>query len=129
MVFWHGDRGPIVMSIAILVALAAVSGFVLGQRRLRWFFMLPVAAVLAILSAFVLQNMGLEAPIGIPVIVVCLTLNQGAYVIGLLSGDGSGGRRNGTLPHQQADKLPGDGRDNDVRHEREWQYEAPVHRG
>jgi hypothetical protein len=118
-----------VIYIAILVVLSAVSGFVLGQRRLRWFWILAVGAVLAILAASVLQNMGLEAPVGIPVIVVCLMLNQGAYVIGLLAGDGDGGRRNGTLPQQQADKSPSDGGDNDVRHQREWQYEAPSHGG
>jgi hypothetical protein len=82
------------------VALAAVSGFLLGQSRVRWFVMLTLEAVLAILLAFILRNMGLEAAIEIPVIVACLTLYQGAYVLGLLAGDGDGGRRSGTLPQQ-----------------------------
>jgi hypothetical protein len=121
----------VVLYIVVLVALAAVVGFWLGQRRARWFVMLATGAVLAILSAFVLQSMGLEAPVGIPVIVVCLALNQGAYVVGLLAGDGDGdgGRRNGTLSQQQAYKSPSDGRNDDVRHKREWQYEAPSHGG
>jgi hypothetical protein len=122
------DRGLIVISISILVALAAVVGFLLGQRRARWFLMFAMGAVLAMLSALVLQNMGLEPAIGIPVIAACLTLYQGAYVLGLLAGDGDGGRRSGTLPQQQADKSPGDGRDDDVRHQCEWQYEAPFQR-
>jgi hypothetical protein len=114
-----------VISIAILVTLATVSGFVLGQRRLRWAMTLGVGAALAILSAAVLQSLGFEAPIGIPVIVACLTLNQGAYVIGLLMGNGEGGLRNRTLPQQQADESPSDGRN---PHEREWQADDAVNR-
>jgi hypothetical protein len=71
--------------------------------------MLTLEAVLAILLAFILRNMGLEAAIEIPVIVACLTLYQGAHVLGLLAGDGDGGRRSGTLPQQasqQAAKRP-----------------------
>jgi hypothetical protein len=117
--------GLIVISIAVLVALAAASGFLLGQRRTRWFVMLAVGALLAVLSAFVLQKMGLEAAIGIPVIVVSLTLYQGAYILGLLAGDGDGRRHDGSLSRQQGDKSPSDRPDDDVRHEREWQYESP----
>jgi hypothetical protein len=117
--------GPIVIAIAILVALAAVSGFLLGQRRLRWFAMLAVAALFAALSAWALQSMGVEAAIGIPVIVVSLTLYQGAYVLGLFVDDGDGGRRSGTLPHQDVDKSPSDDGNDDVGHKREWQYEGP----
>jgi hypothetical protein len=114
-----------VISIGILVALAAVSGFLLGQRRLRWFVMLAVGALLAVLSAWVLQNMGFEAAIGIPVIVACLALYQGAYVLGLLADDDDGGRRGGTLPRQEVDKSPSDDCDDDIGHKREWQYEGP----
>jgi hypothetical protein len=117
-----------VISIGILVALAAVSGFLLGQRRLRWFVMLAVGALLATLSAWVLQNMGFEAAIGIPVTVACLALYQGAYVLGLLADDGDGGRRNGTLPQQGVDNPPSNGRDDDVGHKREWQYDGPTER-
>jgi hypothetical protein len=110
-----------VISIGILVVLAAVSGFLLGQRRLRWFVMLAVGALFAILSAWVLQKTSFEAAIGIPVIVACLALYQGGYVLGLLADDGDGGRRSGTLSQQEADKPPSDGRDDDVGHKREWQ--------
>jgi hypothetical protein len=110
-----------VIAIAILVALAAVFGFLLGQRRWRWLAMLAVAAMLATLSAWVLQSTGVEAAIGIPVIVVSLALYQGAYVLGLFADDGDGGRRSGTLPQQDVDKAPSDGRDDDVGHKREWQ--------
>jgi hypothetical protein len=90
----NGAPGPIVISIAILVALATVSGFVLGERRLRWVVTLAVGIALAILSEVVQQSLGFEVLIGIPVVVACLTLNQGAYVIGLRMGDGEGGLRN-----------------------------------
>jgi hypothetical protein len=106
------------ISIVILVALATVSGFVLGRKRLRWVITLAVGIVLAILSAFVQQSLGFEAPIGIPVIVACLTLNQGAYVIGFLLGDGEGGLRSATRPQQKADESRSDARDG-ARHERE----------
>jgi hypothetical protein len=112
--------GPIVISIAILVALATVSGFMLGQRRLRWVITLAVGIALAILSAVVQQSLGFEAPIGIPVTVACLALNQGAYIIGFLMGDGEGGLRS-TLPQHQANESPSDLPNDDVRHEREWQ--------
>jgi hypothetical protein len=85
----------------ILVVLATVSGFVLGQKRLRWVVTLAAGVALAIFSAVVQQSLGFEAPIGIPVIVACLTLNQGAYVIGFLTGDGEGGLRSDTVPQQQ----------------------------
>jgi hypothetical protein len=114
-----------VIAIAILVALAAVAGFLLGQRRLRWFLMLAVAALLALLSAWVLQSAGVEAAIGIPVIVVSLTLYQGAYVLGLFADNGDGGRPSGTLPQQDVDKSPSDERDDDVGHKREWQHKDP----
>jgi hypothetical protein len=94
----------------------------LGQRRLRWVTTLAVGIALAILSAVVLRSLDFEAPIGIPVIVACLTLNQGDYVIGLLMGDGEGGLRSGTQP-QQADESRSDGYNDDPRHERECRSE------
>jgi hypothetical protein len=96
-----------VISIGILVALAAVSGFLLGQRRLRWFVMLAVGALLATLSAWVLQNMGFEAAIGIPVIVACLALYQGAYVLGLLADDGHSGSMRAQLSGAEPTGLVG----------------------
>jgi hypothetical protein len=114
-----------VIAIVILVALAAVSGFLLGQKRLRWIVMLAVAALLALLSAWVLQSTGVEAAIGIPVIVVSLTLYQGAYVLGLFADDDDGGQHSRTLPQQDVDKSPSDERDDDIGHKREWQYEGP----
>jgi hypothetical protein len=45
-------------SILILLALSALSGFVLGTARFAWSAILVVGAVLAPLSAVVLQNRG-----------------------------------------------------------------------
>jgi Flp pilus assembly protein TadG len=106
---YRGGNRPSHEIAGILVALAAVSGFLLEQSRARWFVTLTLEAVLAILLAFILRNMGLEVTIEVPVIVACLTLYQGAYVLGLLAGDGDGGRRSGnhtSAASQQAAKRP-----------------------
>jgi hypothetical protein len=75
-------------------------------------------AVLASLSAIVLQNQGFGALSGISVIVACLTINQVAYLIGRIRANE--GPKSGTaegLPHQQADDEPRDGCDDDIRRE------------
>jgi hypothetical protein len=68
-------------SILILLALSALSGFVLASY-FSWPAILVAGAVLAPLSAIVLQNQGSGALSGISVIVACLTINQVAYLIG-----------------------------------------------
>jgi hypothetical protein len=68
-------------SILILLALSALSGFVLASY-FSWPAILVAGVVLAPLSAIVLQNQGFGALSGICVVVACLTINQVAYVIG-----------------------------------------------
>jgi hypothetical protein len=114
-----------VLYVAVLAALAAVCGFMLGQRRLRW---TAVAAgiALAFLSAFVLRRIELNAGIGIPSVVAILAISQAAYLIALLSGDDrSRGAR--SLPRQQPDDVPDESRDRDIHHERDGQQDAPFH--
>ena len=99
------------ISILILLALSAVSGFVLGRNHFPYHAMLAAAVVLAPLSAVILQNQGFGALSGIFTIVTCLTLNQVAYFIGAIRAN----RGPDDLPHQQADDVPRDGRNDDVR--------------
>jgi hypothetical protein len=68
-------------SILILVALSALSGFVLASY-FSWPAILVAGVVLALLSAIVLQNQGFGALSGISVMVACLTVSQIAYLIG-----------------------------------------------
>jgi hypothetical protein len=116
----------IVISIAILVALAALSGLVLGRSGCSLLALLVAGAVLAPVTAFALQHQGSSAALpGILVIVACLAINQAAYVIGGISR--SSGPRDPPeqgSPHIQADDVPGDGRQDDVPHEGERQQKA-----
>jgi hypothetical protein len=86
-------------SILILLALSAISGFVLATY-FSWVAILGAAAVLAPLSAIVLQKQGFGALSGISVIVGCLAINQAAYLIGAtrVSQGPNGGSAEG-LPH------------------------------
>jgi hypothetical protein len=104
-------------SILILLALSALSGFVLASY-FSWPAILVAGAVLAPLSAIVLQNQGFGALSGISLIVACLTINQVAYLIGRIrANEGSNSGSAEGLPHQQADEEPRDGRDDDIRRE------------
>jgi hypothetical protein len=68
-------------SILILLALSALSGFVLGIGYFSWPAILVAGAVLAPLCTVALQNQDFDALSGISVIVACLTINQAAYVV------------------------------------------------
>jgi hypothetical protein len=97
--------------ILILLALGALSGFGLGIGRFSWPAILVLGAVLAPLSAVVLQNQGFGALSGISIIVACLAINQAAYVIGTIRANGP----EDGLPQQRADDEPNHGRDHDIR--------------
>jgi hypothetical protein len=68
-------------SILILLALSALSGFALASY-FSWPAILVAGVVLPPFSAIVLQNQGLGALSTISVIVLSLTINQVAYLIG-----------------------------------------------
>jgi hypothetical protein len=68
-------------AIFVLLALSAIVGLTLGYY-FSWVAILVSGLVLAIVSATVLQKEGFGALAGIATIVVCLTVNQVAYLIG-----------------------------------------------
>jgi hypothetical protein len=109
-------------SILILLALSALLGFVLASY-FSWPAILVAGAVLAPLSAFVLQNQGFGALSGISITVACLAINQAAYVVGRIrANDGpDDGSVEDHLLQQRADDEPQDGRDDDIRRQHEQQ--------
>jgi hypothetical protein len=106
-------------SILILLALSALSGYVLGIGRFSWPAILVMGALLAPLSAVVLQNQDFGALSGISIVVACLAINQAAYVVGTIRANN--GPKDG-LPQQHADEKPHDGRDDDIRSEHKRQH-------
>jgi len=120
-----GMGGASMSSILILLALSALSGFVLGIGRFSWPAIFAAGAVLAPLSTVVLQNQDFDALLGISVIVACLTINQAAYVGGTIRANG--GPNDGSveaLPQQRADDEPHNGRDDDIRSEHKRQQKT-----
>jgi hypothetical protein len=113
-----------VLYVVVLAALAVLTGFMLGQWRLRWAG-IAAGVALAFLSTFVLRELELSAGIGIPAVAAVLAISQAAYLIGLIRASQSPGVR--FLPDQQVDDVPDDGRDGDVSHEHEGQQESPSH--
>jgi hypothetical protein len=69
-------------AVFALLAVSAIAGLVLGLY-FSWIAILASGLVLAFVSAVVLQKEGFEALAGIAIIVVCLTVNQVAYLIGV----------------------------------------------
>jgi hypothetical protein len=110
-------------SVLILLALSALSGFVLGSGQFSWPAILVAGAVLAPLSAVAFQNQGFGALSGISITVTCLAINQAAYVVGTIrANDGpEDGSVEDHLPQQRADDEPQDGRDDGIRRQHEQQ--------
>jgi len=105
-------------SILILLALGSLSGFVIGISHFSWPAILAAGAVLALLSAVVLQNQGFDAFPGISVIAACLAINQAAYVIAIRLKNGpKEGDTEDHLPQQGLDDVPRDDRNDDIHHE------------
>jgi hypothetical protein len=69
-------------AVLILLTLSALIGF--GLHRFSWRAIAISSVMLALLSAFVLQMKGLGTLTGIAIIVVCLTVSQVAYLMGVL---------------------------------------------
>jgi hypothetical protein len=110
-------------SVLILLALSALSGFVLGSGQFSWPAILVAGAVLAPLSAVAFQNQGFGALSGISITVTCLAINQAAYVVGTIrANDGpEDGSVEDHLPQQRADDEPQDSRDDGIRRQHEQQ--------
>jgi hypothetical protein len=114
------------ISIFILLAISAVSGFALGRGRLSWHAILVAGAVLAPLSAVILRIQGFGALSGISTIVACLIVNQIAYWIGAAGANGDPRNPEGP-PHEQADVVLRERRDNDIPREHKRQHNLRSH--
>jgi len=68
-------------AILALLTVSALVGLFLGAY-FRWGALLVSGLILAMFAAMVLQNEGFGFLAGIAIIVVCLTVNQIAYLIG-----------------------------------------------
>jgi hypothetical protein len=73
-------------AVFILLALSAVIGFALSAFA-WWPLIVAGSVTLAVLSATVLQIEGFGTIPGIAIITACLTMNQVAYLIGLVRSD------------------------------------------
>jgi len=68
--------------VFVLLAVSAIGGLILGFH-FSWLAILASGLVLAIVSATLLQKEGFGFLAGIAIIVVCLTVSQIAYLIGV----------------------------------------------
>jgi hypothetical protein len=71
------------IAVFILLALSAVIGFALSAFA-WWPLIVACGVTLAVLSATVLQIEGFSTIPGIAIITACLTMNQVAYLVGLV---------------------------------------------
>jgi hypothetical protein len=91
----------------VLLALSAAIGLALGTS-FSWLAILVSSVALAGLSAAVLRIAGFSALSGIAIIVVCLTVNQLAYVLRVtLANGGSKGAKNSPADHDKAADVRG----------------------
>jgi hypothetical protein len=98
--------GNYMSALVALLALSALIGFALGNS-FSWVAIAASSAGIAVLSSAILQTQGFGALPGIALVVACLTVNQMAYLAGVF------GRSSG-LFQKQADKEPGQRRNNDI---------------
>jgi hypothetical protein len=113
-----------VNTILALLAVSALVGLVLGLY-FSWIAVLVSGPILAIFSATVLQNEGIDALTGTAIIVVCLTVNQGAYWIGvtwLLAVRRAAGA---SLPQDQPNDEPSESGHGDIGRQNEYQEQTP----
>ena len=93
-------------AVILLIALSALIGFVLGTT-LSWLAIAASSMGIAVLASAILQIQGFGALPGIAIVVTCLTVNQMAYLARAF-------RRPSRLFQKQADKEPGQRRNNDI---------------
>jgi hypothetical protein len=104
-------------TVILLVALSMLIGFPLG-RSFSWFAIAASSIGIAVLSSAILQIQGFGALPGIAIVVTCLTVNQMAYLAGAF------GRSRG-LFQKQADKEPGQRRNNDIAGKPDQHQKSP----
>ena len=98
--------GNYMSALVVLLALSVLIGFALG-KSFSWVAIAVSSAGIAVLSSAILQTQGFGALPGIALVVACLTVNQMAYLASVF------GRSSG-LFKKQADKEPGQRRNNDI---------------
>lgn len=69
--------------IAVFIAVSAFGGLALGLFRSWWGFLAISGLILAIAAAIALQSRGFYFFEGVAIIVVCLSINQIFYLIGM----------------------------------------------
>jgi hypothetical protein len=83
-----GDRlcgkRVVVIGIAVLFAVSAAAGFLLGYFCFHWLSIASSGLILALTVAWLLQAHGFRIVSGIAAIVACLTVNQFAFLVGSL---------------------------------------------
>jgi hypothetical protein len=99
--------------IIVLLAVSALAGLVLGFSVSR-VAILVSGLVLAIVTATVLQKEGVGSVAGIAIIVVCLAVNQIAYLVGARLVHRAERADKRSLPHDQPNDNPGDSSHNDI---------------
>ena len=79
----RGERSPLGSSMGstlVLLAASALIGAAAGLR-LKVFALVPIALLIALVSAAVLHMNGFGPGSGIVIIIACLGLNQAAYIL------------------------------------------------
>jgi hypothetical protein len=104
------------IAVFVLLALSAATGFAIGTS-LMWFAIVISGAILAVLSAAVLQIAGFGAVAGIWIIVACLIVNQAAYLMGLMRRD--------WLTHERFDEGSRDSHGYEIARKNEQEQTAP----
>jgi hypothetical protein len=78
-----GAKENLMNAAIVLLALSAVTGFAL--RSLSWLALGACGVMLAVLSSSALHVQGFSMLPGIAIVAACLTVNQIAYVAGVLA--------------------------------------------
>jgi hypothetical protein len=104
-------------AVILLLALSALIGFALGTS-FSWLAIAASSIVIAVLSSAILQIQGFGALPGISIVIVCLTVNQMAYLAGAF-------RRSNGLFQKQADKEPSQRRNNNIAGKPHQQQKCP----
>jgi hypothetical protein len=104
----------------VLLALSAAIGLALGTS-FSWLPILVSSVALAGLSAAVLRIAGFSALSGIAIIVVCLTVNQLAYVLRVTLAN-----RNLKQLHGEFHGAPSDNSQGNIAHKRDRNENAPT---
>ena len=111
-------------AILVLLVVSALVGLILGFY-FPWGAILVSGLILAMLAATVLQNEGFGFLAGIAITVVCLTVNQIAYLIGAALVTRGPKANKISLPGDQPNNAPGETSHKDIAGEHKQQEKTP----